>query len=109
MKMDLRASAAKYYDYISRDFNDIPFYVSQISSPEISILELGCRTGRVLMPLSGLCKFIYGIDLSPAMIDVCQQKLNQAGISETKAKAKVGDITKFDLGRMFDVSGSPES
>jgi SAM-dependent methyltransferase len=107
MKIDLRAAAAKYYDYIAQGFNDIPFYQNQVASPEIAILELGCGTGRVLVPLTATCKFIYGIDLSEAMVARCNEKLEKAEIPASKAVAEVGDISKFDLGRTFDLIIAP--
>ncbi|MFB3896040.1 MAG: trans-aconitate 2-methyltransferase [bacterium] len=107
MIFDIRAQAAKYYDYIAQGFNDIPFYLQQVPNPDISILELGCGTGRVLVPLTGKCKYIYGIDLSAAMVARCTEKLNQARIPNSKATAVVGDITQFELGKPFEMIIAP--
>jgi SAM-dependent methyltransferase len=107
MPLDIRAVAAKYYDYSSREFNDLPFYLAQIRNPDISILELGCGTGRILVPLSAVCSSIYGLDISAAMIAQCKEKLMQQNIPTSKAVAEVGDITQFDLGRTFDLIIAP--
>jgi SAM-dependent methyltransferase len=107
MRIDNRAQAAKYYDYTSRNFKDIPFYLSQVISPNISILELGCGTGRVMLPLSEVCKYIYGIDISAAMVARCKEKLAIEKIPPEKAVAVVSDITNFDLGRTFDLIIAP--
>jgi hypothetical protein len=43
MKVDIRHEAAKHYDCNPDFSNDIPFYQQLISSPDLSVLELGCR------------------------------------------------------------------
>ena len=107
MKVDIRNKAAKYYDSNPDFLNDIPFYQKLIPFPSISILELGCGTGRVTLPLVPCCKYIQGIDISPAMISICREKLVKAGIPLTKAKVIEGDITHFDLRQTFDLIIAP--
>jgi len=108
MIKDIRNDSAKYYDIGRRDPpNDIPFYKDLIPSPNVSILELGCGTGRVTIPLSENCKFIYGIDISPTMLDICRQKINDLNIPKTKLQIAVGDITKFKLDRKYDFIIAP--
>jgi SAM-dependent methyltransferase len=107
MKVDIRNEAAKYYDSNPGFLNDIPFYRNLIPPPDISILELGCGTGRVTLPLVPCCKYIQGIDISPAMISICREKLARAGIPQTKVQVMEGDITDFDLGQSFDLIIAP--
>ncbi len=61
MSEDVRAAAAKYYDLDPDPLDDAPFYKSVIPSPQTHILELGCGTGRVTMPLADSCDYIHGI------------------------------------------------
>jgi len=82
MKVDIRIEAAKYYDGNPGFPNDIPFYQKLIPSPGASILELGCGTGRVTLPLVPYCKYIHGVDISAAMIAICREKLVKAGLSQ---------------------------
>ncbi len=107
MGVDLRAEAAQYYDRNPDLPDDIPFYIDLIPSEQAAVLELGCGTGRVTLPLSHHCSYIHGVDLSPAMISVCQRKLAEAGIPPGKARVEVGDITDFDLGQTFDLIIAP--
>ena len=72
MTIDIRAEAAGFYDRAPEPFNDVPFYQGLIATPDVSILELGCGTGRVTLPLVPYCKYIHGIDLSPAMLTICR-------------------------------------
>jgi SAM-dependent methyltransferase len=107
MPLDIRAVAAKYYDNNPQVPDDVAFYQGLVPSPAASILELGCGTGRIAMTLIPLCAYYQGIDISPAMLNLCRQKLAQAGIPSTKARADEGDITDFDLGRRFDMIIAP--
>src|SRR6266545_1014894 len=99
MPIDIRAQAAQYYDLNPHMPNDIPFYEALIPSPDAHILELGCGTGRVLLPLATSCGYIHGIDRSEAMVAICRSKLQAAHIPSTKARVEVGDTTHFALSR----------
>ena len=107
MSIDIRFEAARYYDYNPAPLDDIPFYIEKIPSSDASLLELGCGTGRVTIPLSRSCKRILGIDLSEAMIAICREKLAQEDIPPAKAGVQVGDITDFDLKQQFDLIIAP--
>ncbi|MFN8469115.1 MAG: class I SAM-dependent methyltransferase [Caldilineaceae bacterium] len=107
MKIDIRAEAARYYDSNPAFLSDIPFYQNLISAPDISILELGCGTGRVTLSLIPYCRYTQGIDISSPMLAICRKKLASAGIPATGANVVEGDITDFDLGRTFDLIIAP--
>jgi SAM-dependent methyltransferase len=107
MLTDTRAQATQYYDLSPDTPADIPFYRSLIPSPEARLLELGCGTGRVLVSLAEGCGYIHGLDLSEAMITICRQKLEAAGIAATKARVEVQDITNFALNQTFDLIIAP--
>jgi SAM-dependent methyltransferase len=107
MQNDIRAQVANYYDLCPDMPADVPFYKSLVPSPEARVLELGCGTGRVLVPLAGACGYIHGLDLSEAMIAMCRRKLEAAGIAATRARAEVKDITNFTLNQTFDLIIAP--
>lgn len=107
MAIDIREEAARYYDLNPAMLDDIPFYRGKIPSGDSSVLELGCGTGRVLLPLAKDCGYIQGVDISESMISICRQKLAKAGITSTKAQVQVGDITDLNLGRGFDLVTAP--
>jgi len=107
MKIDIRTEAAKYYDSNPDIINDIPFYQKLMPQPIGSILELGCGTGRVTLALAPHCQYIQGIDISPAMISICREKLLKANIPPTKVQVIEGDITNFDLNKSFDLIIAP--
>ena len=109
MKLDIRQATARYYDLQPSPFagQDIPFYLSRLPKPNSRVLELGCGTGRVLIPLALACEAIEGVDASESMLAVCQEKLAQQGISPRRAQVALGDITQLDLGRTFDLILAP--
>jgi len=87
--------------------DDIPFYEQRVPESSARVLELGCGTGRVLVPLAARCGFIQGIDCSEAMLTLCREKLRAAGIPASRAAVAMGDIADFDLGRTFDLIIAP--
>ena len=103
---DIRDKAAAYFDITPPAFDDLPFYRSQVKNPEAQVLELGCGTGRVLVPLAAHCATIQGIDISRAMLDRCRAKIDEAGIGD-KAQVDEQDITRFSLKRRFDLVIAP--
>jgi SAM-dependent methyltransferase len=107
MKIDIRTEAARYYDNNPTIVNDIPFYQKMIPHPDISMLELGCGTGRVVLPLTRHCRYIQGIDISPAMISICREKLLKANIPPTKVQVVEGDISDFEFDLTFDLITAP--
>ncbi len=107
MAMDIRAEAAQYYDLSPAVPDDIPFYRQRIVSPEARLLELGCGTGRVLLPLADSCRYIQGVDASAAMLSICREKLEARGVPASRAAVVQGDITELDLGSKFDLITAP--
>ena len=107
MPIDIRDEAAKFYDLNPGVPDDLAFYRNRLPSPKATVLELGCGTGRVLVPLAEDCAYIHGVDLSPVMVAICQEKLAKASISDTRTRVQVGDITRLNLSRTFDVIISP--
>ena len=69
---------ARFYDLIYhkvRDGVDNNFYLEKIKNSGGKILEVGTGTGRLLIEALENGADIYGIDLSPAMLDILKAKL----------------------------------
>ena len=66
------------------------------------VLELGCGTGRVLIPTARSGVEITGLDLSPDMLKVCRKKL-EAEPEEVRARVRLveADMRQFELSRTF--------
>jgi SAM-dependent methyltransferase len=104
---DWRADVAEFYDLGPHHPDDIPFYLAHLPGPSASVLELGCGTGRVTIPLANGASFVQGLDNSEAMIARCRRKLEEQGIGPDKAEVGVRDITRFSLDQTFDLIVAP--
>ncbi|MBI2846383.1 MAG: class I SAM-dependent methyltransferase [Chloroflexi bacterium] len=95
---------AGFYDHVAPyvERRDMEFYVGLAIESRGPVLELGCGTGRVLIPISRAGIQITGIDMSEHMLAVCREKLPQEPVEvQDRVKLVVGDIRQFDLGRRF--------
>jgi len=76
----------RYYDLDQGGFDaDIPFYLHLAQRSGEPIFELGCGSGRLLLPLAQAGYKITGVDRSPAMLERARQKLAGAGLAERVA------------------------
>jgi SAM-dependent methyltransferase len=67
-----------------------------------AILELGCGSGRTLVPLARDGHHIVGVDAAPKMLARCRDRLAHAG-SAVAARVDLheGDFREISLGRRF--------
>jgi SAM-dependent methyltransferase len=92
--------------YVNR--RDVQFYVEEARDSGGSVLEVGCGTGRVLLPIARSGRSIDGLDASRQMLDHCRAKLR--GEPETvqrRVTLHEGDARAFDLARQFDLMIAP--
>jgi SAM-dependent methyltransferase len=92
--------SAAYYDLapVYQERRDKDFYLAQARQVSGPVLELGCGTGRILLPIAQAGIDITGLDASSAMLDICRSRLEAEGLSVPLA---LGDMRSFDLGRKF--------
>jgi 2-polyprenyl-3-methyl-5-hydroxy-6-metoxy-1,4-benzoquinol methylase len=66
------AFVAELYDYVPGYANrgDLDFYLNMCRSADGKILELGCGTGRILIPIAQAGFSIVGLDGSEDMLAV---------------------------------------
>lgn len=71
------AFVADLYDHVVpyRERPDVAFFVAAAADAGGPVLEVGCGTGRVLLPAARAGVEITGLDSSPQMLDVCRKKL----------------------------------
>ncbi len=91
------------YSYVTED---IPFYIDEARSAGGSVLELGCGTARVAIPIAQAGIEIVGLDSSPAMLEVARRKAEKApgarGLRLVEA-----DMRDFSLDEVFDLVTIP--
>ena len=94
---------AEVYDTVYADVReDIPFYVDAARRSEGPVLELGCGTGRVTVPIAEAGLDVTGLDSSPAMLDVGRRKLQASpAAGDGSATFVQADMADFSLGREF--------
>lgn len=87
---------------------DVDFYVDLARSAEGRILELGCGTGRILIPTAAAGCEIVGLDLSDAMLARCREKLRRQP-KEVRDRVRLvrGNMASFDLKEVFALITTP--
>ena len=90
---------ARFYDLDYDSFqDDVPFYLGLAEHAGGPLLELGCGTGRLLVPLARAGFEITGVDLSEGMLQVARGKVAGLGRAAAGRIALVqGDISTLDL------------
>ena len=87
------------YAYVT---DDIPFYIDEARSAGGSVLELGCGTGRVAIPIAQAGIEIVGLDSSPAMLEVARRKAEKAS-GARGLRLVEADMRDFSLNEVFDL------
>lgn len=95
---------ADLYDHVKayRERPDVDFFVDEALKAGSPVLEIGCGTGRVLIPTARAGVEITGLDLSDHMLDRCRTNLSSES-DEVRSRVTLikGDMRSFDLGRQF--------
>jgi len=98
------AFIAELYDFVPgyADRRDAEFYLDFCRCAHGNILELGCGTGRILIPAAAAGCPIIGLDFSMHMLTRCREKLKSQPAEVQKYAGTVqGDMTDFHLDETF--------
>lgn len=91
-------------------FDNDPFLTllesNHLFGPDSRVLDVGCGTGRYALAFARRCREVVGIDLSPAMLDIAEEKASEARVRN--ATFKLGDWHALDTAaagfeRAFDL------
>lgn len=88
-----------YHAHHTRHREDLPFWLALAERQGSPILELGCGSGRVLIPLAQPGLRVVGLDRDPAMLSFLQEKLPQ-NLKGTVHLLQA-DLTQFSLTLRF--------
>jgi len=80
---------------------DLPYWLSLAEGAGGGVLELGCGTGRVLLPLLEAGVDVVGLDSSVEMLAFLAKRLQDGGISGVQLVE--ADMASFNLNRQFDL------
>ena len=86
---------ARFYDPDLGDLDaDLQMYQQFAARCDSTILELGCGTGRLLIPLAGQGYRITGIDASAAMLEKARDKVAAEALHEraTLVEQEMGEL-----------------
>jgi len=97
-------SFARFYDLDTVEVvDDLPFWINLARRTGGPVLEVGCGTGRVLIPLAESGADVVGIDVSPAMLAIARDKLIAAGV-DGRVELIRADALSLRLGRRFPLA-----
>jgi SAM-dependent methyltransferase len=104
------AFVAEFYDHVVpyRDRPDAAFFVEAAQESGGPVLEVGCGTGRVLVPTARAGIEVVGLDLSLYMLDVCRERLRREpeGV-QSRVQLVQADMRDFELSRTFHLVTVP--
>jgi SAM-dependent methyltransferase len=102
---------ADFYDYIPyhRERNDVAFFLDAARKYGQPILELGCGTGRILIPLAREGFQITGLDLSEPMLARCREMLSKETMETRDNNVELikGDMRNFRIDKEFNLVTVP--
>lgn len=92
------------YSYVT---HDIDFYVEEAVEAGGPVLELGCGTGRITLPIAQAGVDIVGLDYSKPMLEAASLKLAALNDSKLRVRLTHGDMRDFDLEGRFQLAIIP--
>jgi len=101
---------AELYDHVVpyRNRPDVEFFVNAAKASNGCVLEIGCGTGRVLIPTARAGIEIVGLDLSARMLAVCRERLrHEPDAVQSRVQLVEADMRAFDLGKTFALATIP--
>lgn len=97
-------AVAELYDHVVpyATRGDVEFFVDEALAAGGPVLEVGCGTGRILIPTARAGVHITGLDGSRAMLDRCREKLLAEPASvQDNIELVEADMRGFALQRTF--------
>ena len=95
----MNESALLYHTHHSLEADDLPFWLDWAEQQGGPILELGCGTGRVMLPLAQAGYEIVGIDHDPEMLAFLSDEATVRQVGEIDIIQ--ADITTLHLNQRF--------
>jgi SAM-dependent methyltransferase len=92
--------------YVNR--GDVQFYIDEARTAGGRVLEVGCGTGRILLPIARSGQTIDGLDASPQMLQRCAEKIKaESDAVRSRVTLHQGDARSFDIGPRFELVIAP--
>jgi len=97
---------ARFYDILYSqlpDSKEYEYYLSHILHTRGSVLEIGVGTGRIFRDAVRSKPDVYGIDVSPSMLDILRSHLRD----QDKEKITLQDAVNFSFPQQFGLIVAP--
>lgn len=91
---------ARFYDLSHADLtDDVDYVVALAKKAGARVLELGCGSGRLLLPLARAGVAVVGVDNAPAMLARAERRLAaEPAAVQARVELVEADMTALDLG-----------
>lgn len=100
--------SAVYDAYFTGVDGDVQFYLSEALRSHGSVLELGCGSGRVTLPLAQAGLRVTGLDHSEKMLSLARVKISSLDDATRRRVHLVqADMREFQLNRRFGLIMAP--
>jgi len=100
--MSFYKTIARFYDAENSDkIDDIQLYAELAEEYGGPIIDIGCGTGRVMMPLARAGYEVHGIDNEKAMLDRAETYRTQFKLDPKKMILHYGDVLNYKLDKKF--------
>jgi len=80
--------------------NQLNFYVTLAQRFRGPVLELGCGSGQLIVPIAAKSMPTFGLDNSPEMLAAARRRAHVAGV---RVEFVQGDMREFELGQRFSL------
>lgn len=107
---DEYAFVADLYDHVGpyRSRPDVAFFLNEAVSAGSPVVEIGCGTGRVLIPTARAGVEIVGVDSSPHMLRVCREQLQREPEPvQSRVRLVQADMRSFAIDARFRLATIP--
>lgn len=96
---------AGFYDRFSTGIDgDVSFYVEEARKASGPVLEIGCGTGRIMIPIADSGVPIVGLDRAPAMLEIARGKVAGRSVgTRQRIRMVESDMRAFDLDQRFSL------
>ena len=90
--MDWTGLAAANWDYFSTDASDQGFYLDLLTRRAGRALDVGCGTGRLLIPCLKAGIDVEGVDSSDQILQICRERAAEDGLAPVLYRQRMEEL-----------------
>ena len=93
---------ARWWSEFNLDGPEISYFKKVIQQSGVPALDVGCGTGRILIPCLEAGIYVHGTDISSEIIDYCQAKLDSKNL---KTQIEIDGGINFENAKIAKEAG----